>query len=110
MAPEKDTPPASPSFIPEEEANEDEEELDAEGAVEIIDLDELMDAAEGGEEEGEALEPPQEDNSSLTFKEHGSKNTRTQNIQDFFRRAEKLELMLLDGKCSLKSSIIPRKR
>ncbi len=96
--PATDTPPASPSVV-REDPDEGEEPLDAADAIEVIDLDEGEDMEDDEEDDedgdpddldasmqGQAasdtsasasrLEAPPEDNSTLTFSEHGSKNIR----------------------------------
>lgn len=69
-----DTPPASPNPLEDGNGGLEEEEILAEGdAMQIIDLDEMMEGGEGEDEdemEDGDLAPPPEDNSVIVFQKH----------------------------------------
>ena len=76
----EDTPPASPMSNVDEIIDEDEDELDEEGAIEVIELDDEElefgdddDGLETVEEEGSMIVQDVKDNSTFVFKEHTSK-------------------------------------
>ena len=69
-----DTPPASPNPLEDGNGGLEEDEILAEGdAMQIIDLDEMMEGGEGEDEdemEDGDLAPPPEDNSTIVFQKH----------------------------------------
>lgn len=88
----EDTPPASPMSNVDEIIDENEDELDEEGAIEVIDLDEELDFGEDDdaletvvEEEGSMIVQDVKDNSIFVFKEH----TKSVFCIDVQPRAEK---------------------
>jgi len=88
----EDTPPASPMSNVDEIIDENEDELDEEGAIEVIDLDEELDFGEDDdaletvvEEEGSMIVQDVKDNSTFVFKEH----TKSVFCIDVQPRAEK---------------------
>ena len=87
----EDTPPASPMSNVDEIIDENEDELDEEGAIEVIDLDEELDFGEDDdaletvvEEEGSMIVQDVKDNSIFVFKEHTSKLLISLNIVLYF--------------------------
>ena len=71
-----DTPPASPNPLEDGNGGLEEDEILAEGdAMQIIDLDEMMEGGEGEDEDEDEMEdgdlaPPPEDNSVIVFQKH----------------------------------------
>ena len=87
----EDTPPASPMSNVDEIVDENEDELDEEGAIEVIELDDEEvdfgdddDGLETVEEEGSMIVQDVKDNSIFVFKEHTSKLLISLNIVLYF--------------------------